>query len=364
MSVNRARSGTGYEARWRENGRARQATFRTKRAAEEAERNGLDRAQARRHGLPVDQGPIAYGELCDRFLAQYQQQPRSKRTVVERLTYSRKTFDDVPVRDMQVERIGAWNAALVPADMRSKALGTMRQILNAGVEWGYLASNPAKRVRGPKSKPPRVRPFESWAEVDAVAAQLATCDAALVRFITATGLRPQEWQVLRWFDLDVRGRTCRVQRTYSDGTEQELGKTSAARRTIVLQQRALEALAMLPRPLDRNQLVFTSPDGLIVNVGNFGKRVWHPALTAAGLPSRPVYQCRHTFATLALAAGATIEWISKYLGHTGIRVTLRHYARFLPAVDERSLAALDAFGVAGRAQNAHALSVNGRETGV
>jgi integrase len=29
-------------------------------------------------------------------------------------------------------------------------------------------------------------------------------------------------------------------------------------------------------------------------------------------------QCRHTYATLTLAAGAPIEWISRQLGHTKI----------------------------------------------
>jgi hypothetical protein len=52
---------------------------------------------------------------------------------------------------------------------------------------------------------------------------------------------------------------------------------------------------------------------------------------------------RHTFATLALAAGALIEWISKQMGHTSIRTTLKYYARFLPVADARAVAALDAF---------------------
>lgn len=37
---------------------------------------------------------------------------------------------------------------------------------------------------------------------------------------------------------------------------------------------------------------------------------------------------RHTFATLTLAAGATIENVAKMLGHTDTKMT-RHYARVL-----------------------------------
>jgi integrase len=357
MSVKRARSGVGYEARWRERGRARQATFRTKREAEQAERLGTDRERGRRNGLPADRGPITYDDLCDRFLAQYQFRARSKRTVEERLAYSRRTFGSLPVREILPESVAAWNAAL-PV-MRKQALGAMRQALNAAVAWGYLPSSPAAPdlIRAPGSEPTKVSPFESWAQIDDLADAAAT-DAALVRFGCATGLRPQEWQVLRWTDLDVANRGCRVQRTLSDGSEMALGKASGSLRTVVLQRRALDALAMLPRPIDRHQLVFTSPAGGIIDLGNFRRRVWHPALDAAGLEQRPPGQMRHTFATLGLAAGAPLEWISKQLGHSGTRITMRHYARFLPATNERALRALDAFE---RAPNAHTLSVNGSD---
>jgi integrase len=49
---------------------------------------------------------------------------------------------------------------------------------------------------------------------------------------------------------------------------------------------------------------------------------------------------------LALAAGADVYWVSKQLGHTNIQTTLKHYARFLPAVDERNLRLLDNFSSA------------------
>jgi integrase len=52
---------------------------------------------------------------------------------------------------------------------------------------------------------------------------------------------------------------------------------------------------------------------------------------------------RHTFATLALAAGADLYWVSRQLGHESIRTTLKHYARFVPAVDDRNLRLLDEF---------------------
>ena len=69
--------------------------------------------------------------------------------------------------------------------------------------------------------------------------------------------------------------------------------------------------------------------------------MWYPGLERAGFERRPLYQMRHTFATLALVAGMPIDFVSRQLGHTDIRTTLRFYARYIPALEERHLAMLN-----------------------
>jgi len=167
---------------------------------------------------------------------------------------------------------------------------------------------------------------------------------ALVLFATATGLRPQEWQALRWQDVDVQGRAVHVRQTLRDGRIVAAAKTDGSRRAVSLQAQAIEALDLLPRSLDRAGLVFPTKEGHVVNLSNWRRRVWFEALDAAELPRRRIYDLRHSFATLALAAGVPIEWIARQMGHRDTRVTIRHYARWLPATDERWLRALDAFG--------------------
>jgi integrase len=46
------------------------------------------------------------------------------------------------------------------------------------------------------------RPFESWPELDAVAAKLSPRYRPMVIFAAATGLRPAEWLALEWRDVD------------------------------------------------------------------------------------------------------------------------------------------------------------------
>jgi integrase len=65
--------------------------------------------------------------------------------------------------------------------------------IDRAVAWELIDSNPAKRgVDNPWRRYQEKRPFESWAEIDAVAEELGPVDGPMVVFAAATGLRPAE----------------------------------------------------------------------------------------------------------------------------------------------------------------------------
>jgi integrase len=45
------------------------------------------------------------------------------------------------------------------------------------------------------------------------------------------------------------------------------------------------------------------------------RQVWVTAMRKSGLPFRRMYETRHTFASWALAAGESAEWVARTLGH-------------------------------------------------
>ena len=217
--------------------------------------------------------------------------------------------------------------------------------MNFAVETRYAESNPFRKIDKPQARESK-HPFESWDEVYRVAAALErSVEKALVIFVCATGLRPQEWRALQWRDIAPAARVLRINRTVQNGRVAEAGKTDEALRAVELIDRALDALDLLPRQLRREQLVFPSRAGGMIDTHSWsrqGKRpgAWTRALVAAGVEYREPRQMRHSFATLALVEGATIEWIAKQMGHKEITTTLRHYHRWLPS-DRRNLDTLN-----------------------
>jgi integrase len=283
---------TRYEARWCDESGEHRRRFRLKRDAEAAEQKGRDSRQRRKAGLPPERENITYEELVRRFLSQYD--GRSIKWKREMLAYSVARFGSVPVRDLLPDRLSGWLHSLPLAPKTKKhILDSMRQVLSAGVEWDYLAKNPARAsaVKTPRQVNGDIRPFESWSEVSLVATAAGRY-GPLVRFVCATGLRPEKWIPLRWSDVDIVDRVAVVNKVCLDGViYEDQGKTDAAFRRVQLQERALAALGCLPSPLSTEQLIFPSPTGTLINLGNWRRRVWRRALDTAGVEQRRSTKC-------------------------------------------------------------------------
>jgi integrase len=146
-----------------------------------------------------------------------------------------------------------------------------------------------------------------------LAVELSSRYRPLPMFAAATGLRSEEWAALeRRVDRDAG--LVPVRRSVSDGAVVELGKTSGSRRQVPLSRRALAALDVIPPLLD-TPLLFPAPAGGLLNLDNFRRREWAPAVDASGV-ARPVriYDLRSTFASNALAPGVAVFELARIMG--------------------------------------------------
>ena len=75
--------------------------------------------------------------------------------------------------------------------------------------------------------------------------------------------------------------------------------------------------------------MFPGPAGGLLNLNNFHRREWRPAIETSGVaePARP-YDLRSTFASNALAAGVTVFELARVMG-TSVAMIERHYGALL-----------------------------------
>ena len=228
----------------------------------------------------------------------------------------------------------------VPEGHRYEATQALRQVLNRAVAWGLLDYNPAKRgVANPQRRAREKRPFETWQQVEAVAALLGPVYGPMVIFGAATGLRPSELFGLDRRDVDRAAGVVYVRRACANGRLTHT-KTRLSTRAVPLQAKALDALDRLPA--SDNPILFANMRGGRIDFRIFGRKHWRPAQIRAGIePMRGLYDLRHTYATFALRAGVPVFAVSRFMG-TSIAMIDRHYGHLANDSRDHAVALLDA----------------------
>ena len=136
--------------------------------------------------------------------------------------------------------------------------------------------------------------------------------------------------------MDLRRRTIRVQRATVNGKAKAQTKTAKAR-DVDLTERAYAALIrQKAHTYLAGGVIFLDPITGRRYVDDKPPRMqWNAALKGLGMRHRVAYQTRHTFATLALMAGANPMWVSRQLGHSTMQMTLSRYSRWIDQADQR-----------------------------
>jgi integrase len=67
------------------------------------------------------------------------------------------------------------------------------------------------------------------------------------------------------------------------------------------------------------------------------------AWSARDLDGLTLHECRHTYASFAIAAGVNAKALSTYMGHANIAITLDRYGHLMPGSEAQAAGLLDAF---------------------
>jgi integrase len=172
----------------------------------------------------------------------------------------------------------------------------------------------------------------------------------LIAFLLSTGCRKGEALGLKWHDVDFERQRLLVRRALVRG---RLGGSKSGKgRSVVLSAGLAEILEDLRAERRRVCLrngwpevpehVFCSESVGPLDERNVN-RTWdrlRRKLPERGVRPLRLHDARHTFASLALAAGKSVKWTAGQLGHSDAAMTLRVYAHALRE-EESDLSFLD-----------------------
>ncbi len=213
--------------------------------------------------------------------------------------------------------------------MLSSVLNSKRAILvNDASRREAIDEPPTENIRRLKEIKPFIDPF-SFQEMKLLLGNVDPHYGAYFTTAFLTGMRPNEMIALKWSNVDFEMRCITVRESRVLGIEGP-PKTMSSYRDIDMLDPLLEALRTHREGAPAGETyVFPGKTGRPLEVNNLRKRVWYPAIAAAGLRRRTMYQTRHTFASLMLGHGEDPLWVARMLGHTGLEMIFKHYGKFI-----------------------------------
>jgi integrase len=249
-------------------------------------------------------------------------------------------LSEVTRTDLQdlVERLVAegWNASTIGV-----TINPVRAINRRALSRGEVAVNPTAGLEMPAVRGRRDRiasPDECAKLLDA----LPAADRALWATAMYAGLRRGELMELRIEDIDLAGGVIRVSRGW-DTLEGEITTKSGRERRVPIS-------AVLRDYLDEHLLGLGWGEGLAFGVSAASPFTGTPmmeradrAWKAAGLERVTPHECRHTFASLMIAAGVNAKALSTYMGHANIAITMDRYGHLMPGNEDEAAGMLDAY---------------------
>lgn len=220
------------------------------------------------------------------------------------------------------------------------SLSVLSLILNHARIDGVIAHNPAygigKQVRLQKSEDKtEIKAFTLEQRAAFIEAAKSSRHYVLYRFLLATGARLGEALALKVTDISEAHAVIRetFSRKYGAGTT----KSGQVRTVDILsevssllkKQAAKVAEQELAQGRTPNYL-FVNEDGLPWNSSGVWKD-FQLTLKRAGLPLHFSPHCtRHTYATLLLSNGESIQYVQQQLGHASITLTVDIYGKWIP----------------------------------
>jgi len=255
-----------------------------------------------------------------------------------------RAFGSIRLRDLQDFADELVEEGLPPATI-DVTFTPLRAIFRRAVRRGDLSINPVRGIELPRVRARRER-FASAVEAERLIAALPEQDRPLWATALYTGLRRGELMALRWGDVDLDAGLVRVERSW-DPTHSVFvrPKSDSGRRRVPVPAALRPFLASQRLRTGRRDgaaLVFGTTPTRPFGGSSYRERA-DAAWEAAGMERITLHECRHSYASLMIAAGVNAKALSTYMGHASIAITMDRYGHLMPGSEDQAAALFDSY---------------------
>lgn len=244
-------------------------------------------------------------------------------------TWIAPTFGTTPLGGVRHVDVQQWvsgqecSAASVVKNHR-----VLSQILELAVRDQRIPSNPARGVNLPRVRHKKRR-YLTVEQVEALADEAGRW-RPVVLLLAYTGLRWGEMAALQVGDVDMLRRRIHVTKsvTLVKGVFEWGEPKDHEHRWVPVPKSVADVLAAHMNGLGRDDLLFGGErGGRPLRVKAARESWWDDAVVAAGCPEGLTpHELRHTAASLAISAGASVLSLQRMLGHAKASMTLDTYS--------------------------------------
>lgn len=196
---------------------------------------------------------------------------------------------------------------------------------------------------GDPYKPPAIRGYEQTLRKHVWPTLGESPSGYLPRPIWATamyaGLRRGELRALRFGSIDLGGGLIRVERGWDD-IEGEIPTKNRSNRRVPIPSVLRDHLSDVAGSSEA--LAFGQTPSDAFRPQELSKRA-DDAWEAHNLKRITLHECRHTYASLMIAAGCNAKALSTYMGHANIAITLDRYGHLFPGNEDQAAGLLETY---------------------
>lgn len=230
---------------------------------------------------------------------------------------------DVDMESITANDIEEWLGSFNQAGAARKAWAVLRAILRLAYRKGATDNDVTRReIRLPHLRRYEPRVLDARQVRRLLKGFYGHALEAWLLVSVCAGLRRCESVGIEWADLDLRRGIVTVKRSVQWVAGHETvtdPKTDQSRRTVALPRFAVKRLAQLRHGRTGRLVGDLNANQVAAHYTSWCQRM--------KLPCVPPRNLRHTFGTLAIAAGADISVVARQLGHSDIKTTARYYLR-------------------------------------